>query len=88
IENGIHAGEIEGKDASMILLREILITKEKRELIDNVILVVVPVFSADGHERFRAYNRINQNGPVEMGWRTTAQNINLNREFMKADAPE
>ena len=88
IENGIHSGEIEGKDASMILLRDILITKEKENLIDNVTLLIVPIFSVDGHERFRAYNRINQNGPVEMGWRTTAQNLNLNRDWVKADAPE
>ena len=88
IENGIHAGEIEGKDASMLLLREILITKEKENLIDNCVLLVVPIFNVDGHERFGKYNRINQNGPVNMGWRTTSQNLNLNRDWTKADAPE
>ncbi|RPI73355.1 MAG: peptidase M14 [Ignavibacteriales bacterium] len=88
IINGIHAGEIEGKDALMILLREILITKEKEELIDDVILLIIPIFNVDGHERSNKYNRINQNGPEEMGWRTTAQNLNLNRDWMKADAPE
>ncbi len=88
IENGIHSGEIEGKDASMLLLREILITKEKENLIDNTILLVVPIFSVDAHERFSPFNRINQNGPKNMGWRTTAQNLNLNRDWTKADAPE
>src|SRR3972149_7302894 len=88
IINGIHSGEIECKDASMILLREILVTKEKEKMLDNVILLVMPIFSVDGHERFGKYNRINQNGPEEMGWRTTAQNLNLNRDWMKADAPE
>jgi hypothetical protein len=88
IVNGIHSGEIGGKDASMILLREILITKEQEHFLDNVDLLVVPIFSVDGHERFGPYNRINQNGPKEMGWRTTAQNLNLNRDWMKADAPE
>ncbi len=88
IINGIHSGEIGGKDASMLLLREILVTKEKQYLLDHVNLLVVPVFSVDGHERFGPYNRINQNGPREMGWRTTAQNYNLNRDWMKADAPE
>jgi len=88
VENGIHSGEIEGKDASMLLLREILITKEKEDLIDNAVLLVVPIFSVDAHERFSAYNRINQNGPTNMGWRTTAQNLNLNRDWTKADAPE
>ena len=88
IINGIHAGEIGGKDASMLLLRDILITKEKESLIDSVTLLVVPIFNVDGHERMSKYNRINQNGPEEMGWRTTAQNLNLNRDWMKADAPE
>ena len=88
IINGIHSGEIEGKDASMLLLREILITKEKEHLLDSLTLLVVPIFSVDGHERTSKYNRINQNGPEEMGWRTTAQNLNLNRDWMKADAPE
>ncbi|MCX7875328.1 MAG: M14 family metallopeptidase [Melioribacteraceae bacterium] len=88
IQNGIHSGEIEGKDASMLLLREILITKEKINLIDNVTLLIIPVFNVDGHERKSPFNRINQNGPTEMGWRTTAQNYNLNRDYMKADSPE
>lgn len=86
--NGIHSGEIEGKDASMLLLREILITGEKRAWLENFNLVLVPIFSVDGHERKSKYNRINQDGPEEMGWRTTAQNLNLNRDWMKADAPE
>ena len=88
IQSGIHAGEIDGKDASMILLREILITKEKSNYLDNVILLVMPIFNVDGHERMSPYNRINQNGPDEMGWRTNAQNLNLNRDYMKADSPE
>jgi hypothetical protein len=88
IINGIHSGEIEGKDASMILLREMLVTKEKENIIDSLILIVVPIFNVDGHERSGKYNRINQNGPEEMGWRTTAQNLNLNRDWLKADAPE
>ncbi|KAB2840091.1 MAG: hypothetical protein F9K45_09365, partial [Melioribacteraceae bacterium] len=88
LQNGIHSGEIEGKDASMLLLREMLVTKEKEHLLDNVIFIIVPIFNVDGHERRSAYNRINQNGPEIMGWRTTAQNYNLNRDYMKADAPE
>lgn len=51
INNGIHSGEIEGKDASMILLREILITKEKEYLLDSINIIVVPIFNVDGHER-------------------------------------
>ncbi|MBM4175649.1 MAG: peptidase M14 [Ignavibacteria bacterium] len=88
IQNGIHSGEIDGKDASMILLRDILVTKEKFHYLDNVILMVIPVFNVDGHERFSPFNRINQNGPKEMGWRVNSLNLNLNRDYMKADSPE
>ena len=88
IQNGIHAGEIEGKDACMILLRDILVTREKEHLLDHVILLVIPILSVDGHERISQYNRPNQNGPVEMGWRTNSRNLNLNRDYMKADSPE
>ena len=52
------------------------------------VVLFVPVFNVDGHERFGAWNRPNQRGPEEMGWRTTAQNLNLNRDYVKADAPE
>jgi hypothetical protein len=71
-----------------MLLRDMVITKTKSNLLDNVIVLVIPVFNVDGHERFGPYNRINQNGPEEMGWRVTAQNLNLNRDYMKADTPE
>ncbi|MEK9138377.1 MAG: M14 family metallopeptidase [Bacteroidota bacterium] len=88
IQNGIHAGEIEGKDASMLLLRDILITKEKSHLLENLILLVIPILNVDGHERISPANGPNQNGPAQMGWRTTSQNLNLNRDYMKADASE
>jgi len=57
-------------------------------LLNNVSIVFIPIFNVDGHERFGPYNRINQNGPKEMGWRVNANNLNLNRDFLKADAPE
>lgn len=88
IQSGIHAGEIDGKDASLMLIRDLAVTKEKASLLDHAIVLFVPVFNVDGHERISPYNRINQNGPEEMGWRVTAQNLNLNRDYMKADAPE
>jgi len=88
IQNGIHAGEIEGKDATMLLLREILITKEKEHLLKNLILLILPIFNVDGHERISQFNRPNQNGPTDMGWRTTSLNYNLNRDYMKGDSPE
>jgi murein tripeptide amidase MpaA len=88
IQNGIHSGEIEGKDASMLLLRDMLVTKEKFHLLKNLVLLIIPVFNVDGHERLSPFNRPNQNGPLMMGWRTTSQNLNLNRDYMKADSPE
>lgn len=88
VNNGIHAGEIEGKDASLILMREMLLQGRHRDLFAGADWLVVPVYNVDGHERRSPYNRINQNGPAVMGWRSTAQNFNLNRDFMKADAPE
>lgn len=88
IQNGIHAGEIEGKDACMLMLREMLITKELSYLLDHLVLVIIPILNVDGHERTSPFNRPNQNGPATMGWRTTSWNLNLNRDYMKADAPE
>ena len=88
IQNGIHPGEVEGKDACMLLLREILITKEKLSFLDNTILLIIPVLNVDGHERISPFNRPNQSGPKKMGWRTNALNLNLNRDYLKADSPE
>jgi hypothetical protein len=88
VQNAIHAGEMDGKDASLALLREIVITKTLARLVDRAVLVVIPIYNVDGHERFGRYNRINQNGPEETGWRTTGVNLNLNRDYMKADTVE
>jgi hypothetical protein len=88
IEACIHAGESDGKDAGLMLLRDLAIYKKNPNLLDHVTILFIPILNTDGHERFGPYNRINQNGPDAMGWRTTAQNLNLNRDFLKADAPE
>jgi hypothetical protein len=88
LNNGIHSGEIEGKDAGMLLARDILITGTEAALLDHANLLFIPIFSVDAHERFGPYNRINQNGPEQMGWRATSTNLNLNRDFVKADAEE
>jgi hypothetical protein len=87
-QGGIHAGEIDGKDAGFIALRELLEGRENRGALARTTVLFVPVFNVDGHERFGAWNRPNQRGPQEMGWRATAQNLNLNRDYTKADAPE
>ena len=88
VEGGIHAGEIDGKDAGFWLLPDLLDGKVAAGALGRVTLLFVPVFNVDGHERFGKNHRPNQRGPEEMGWRTTAQNLNLNRDWSKADAPE
>jgi len=85
---GIHAGEIDGKDAGFWTFREMLDGKIPSDALKAVTVLFLPVFNIDGHERFGAYNRPNQIGPDEMGWRTTGQNLNLNRDYLKVDAPE
>lgn len=88
VQGGIHSGEIDGKDAVFWLLREMLSGKVAPGVLDQQVMVFVPVFNVDGHENFRAWNRPNQRGPAEMGFRTTAQRYNLNRDYLKADSPE
>lgn len=88
IQACIHAGEPDGKDAGLALLRDIAITKTRPGLLKHVVVLFIPIYNADGHERVSPYNRINQNGPAEMGWRTTSSYQNLNRDYMKADTPE
>ena len=88
LQAGIHPGEIEGKDAGLMLLRDIAVTDKYPHLLDHVVLVYIPVYSVDGHEYSSPYNRINQNGPESMGFRGQSQYLNLNRDYIKADAPE
>ena len=85
---GIHSGEIDGKDAGLMLLRDMTVRGTKRDLLDRANFLFVPIYSADAHERYSRFTRINQRGPVEGGWRTTPRNLNLNRDYVKADAPE
>ncbi|WP_031499942.1 M14 family metallopeptidase [Bryobacter aggregatus] len=87
-QNGIHAGENGGKDAAIMLLRDILVTKKYENLLDSAIILSMPVYNVDGHENSSPYHRFNEQGPREMGFRATAQRLNLNRDYMKADAPE
>ena len=88
LQGGIHPGESDGKDAGFIALRELLGESAAPGALGRIAILFVPAFNVDGHERFGRYNRPNQNGPEETGWRTTAQNLNLNRDYTKADAPE
>lgn len=87
-QGGIHSGEIDGKDAGFLAMRQLLDGEAGGDALKKTVMLFVPVFNVDGHERFGKWNRPNQRGPEEMGWRTTAQNFNLNRDYAKADSPE
>ena len=83
--SGIHSGEIDGKDAGLMLLRDMTLAGKRKELLAKANFLFIPILNVDGHERRSPYNRINQRGPAEMGWRTNARNQNLNRDFTKLD---
>ncbi|MBB4858703.1 murein tripeptide amidase MpaA [Novosphingobium chloroacetimidivorans] len=87
IQAGIHSGEIDGKDAGLMLLRDIAM-RGKHALLDRVDLVFVPIYNVDGHERMSRWNFPALRGPSEKGTIGNARNINLNRDYAKADAPE
>lgn len=88
IINCIHAGECAGKDACLQMLRDDLLAIGRAPFLRHTNVLIMPIFSTDGHERRSPYNRMNQVGPAEQGWRVTAVGYNLNRDFMKADAVE
>ncbi|MFH2043492.1 MAG: M14 family metallopeptidase [Acidobacteriota bacterium] len=88
IQANIHAGEVEGKEASLMLIRDIL-SQEKPPYLDNLVLLVAPVFNADGNEKISPQNRTNQVGPeLGVGIRYNGQNLDLNRDGMKQESPE
>lgn len=88
IQACIHSGEPDGKDAGLLLIRDIITKPELLSLLDKVTILFLPMLNPDGHENNSIYNRVFQNGPRERGCRTSAQNLNLNRDFSKADSPE
>lgn len=88
IQNGIHGGEIDGKDACLMLLRDLALGR-RPELLGAATLLIVPIYNVDGHERVSPFNRANQNGPIEgMGFRTNAAGLDLNRDHLKLVSPE
>jgi hypothetical protein len=87
IQAGIHGGEIDGKDALLMLLRD-LVGGRGPDLLAQTVLLLVPILNVDGYADFRPHNRINQRGPREVGRHTNDDNLNLNRDFAKLDAPE
>ena len=88
VQNCIHGGEMDGKDASLALLRDMVITKTEAGLLDRAVFVFIPVYNADGFADLSKYNRINQNGPELMGSRGHGTDLNLNRDYMKTQTPE
>ena len=84
---GIHAGEIDGKDAGLMLLRDMTL-RGKKDLLSGANFLFLPMLNVDGHERASRFSRINQRGPENAGWRTNTRNLNLNRDYAKLDTPE
>jgi hypothetical protein len=88
IQANIHAGEVEGKEATQMLARELLQT-DSSEILKNVVVLICPIFNADGNEKFSKQNRTNQNGPVNgVGVRYNGQHLDLNRDAIKLESPE
>ncbi|WP_395336319.1 M14 family metallopeptidase [Novosphingobium sp. BL-8H] len=87
VQAGIHSGEIDGKDAGLMLLRDIAM-RGKAHLLHKVDLVFVPILNIDGHERASPWNFLHVRGPEAKGTEGNARNINLNRDYAKLDTPE
>jgi zinc carboxypeptidase len=89
LQANIHAGEVEGKEAAQMLLRDLTLGA-LRPLLDRIILLVVPIYNADGNERWLPgeRNRPGQNGPELVGQNPNRQGLNLNRDYVKMEAPE
>jgi hypothetical protein len=89
VQGNIHSGEVEGKEALQALVRDLLLDP-RPNVLDSIVLIALPNYNADGNERLapQARNRGAQNGPELVGTRPNAMGLNLNRDYMKADAPE
>ncbi len=86
INNGIHPGEPEGIDASMMLARDLLTKSEYKSLLDNTTILIIPVYNVGGCLNRNSTSRTNQNGPEAYGTRANARGLDLNRDFMKSDS--
>ena len=87
IQANIHAGEVEGKEATQMLARD-LIKNPTSKILKNCIVLINPILNADGNEKFSTKNRTNQNGPASVGVRYNGQQLDLNRDAMKLETPE
>lgn len=86
INNGIHPGEPEGVDASMVLCRDLLQKPDYQPFLEHVVIVIIPMYNIDGSLNRGCCSRANQNGPQEYGFRGNAKNLDLNRDFIKCDS--
>lgn len=89
LQANIHAGEVEGKEAAQMLLRDVT-RGSLRTVLDKLILIVVPIYNTDGNERWASgeVNRPGQNGPERVGANPNGEGLNLNRDYVKMEAPE
>jgi hypothetical protein len=88
IQANIHAGEVEGKEASLMLARD-LVLSDNPPYLDKLVVLIAPIFNADGNEKISPNNRRNQDGPEQgVGVRYNGQNLDLNRDGMKLESPE
>jgi hypothetical protein len=89
VQGNIHAGEVEGKEALLALIRD-LAMDPKPNVLDSVVLIAVPIYNVDGNDSLgpQARNRSEQNGPEMVGRRSNGQGLDLNRDYVKAEAPE
>ncbi len=86
INNGIHPGEPEGIDASMMMARDLMTHKKLKGLLDHVVIVMIPIYNVGGSLNRNSNSRVNQNGPLSYGFRGNAKNLDLNRDFVKCDS--
>lgn len=86
INNGIHPGEPCGIDASMLLARKLVREADRSNVLDNVAVVIMPVYNVGGALNRGSHSRANQNGPEMHGFRGNAKNLDLNRDFIKCDS--
>jgi hypothetical protein len=86
INNGIHPGEPEGIDATVLLLRDNLAKPEWKKILEKMVIVVIPVYNIDGCLNRNSFSRANQDGPEAYGFRGNARNYDLNRDFIKCDS--
>ena len=86
INNAIHAGEPCGVDATMLFVRDLLQDEQKMKWLEHVDIVAIPFYNVGGALQRNSTTRANQNGPEEYGFRGNAKNLDLNRDFIKADS--